>query len=277
MVIKYGDPLRREKTLKPRNERRIVGFREPFRRERGTTFGKNHVKNEDTVRRRDEERRFHEPVRTHIGQSVPSLRRDRFLVIEKDGVKRNSFFHQDGNEGQYRQNSRETIIEPTRGRVSVYVSSQNPLRDFPVTEDKVSSRPTVRSDELLDKTIPDGGRQPVEELPQTQRPERSRDGQNLPQHEPSPKGNLTERTKIIRKVHAIARELYGDVKILDGTETVPAYVYYTRRMSYNLFGKERRRELTDDEWKVLLEHLEKIYRDYVESKRIDWRKGEVDD
>ncbi|MEM4296753.1 MAG: hypothetical protein QW815_00110 [Nitrososphaerota archaeon] len=48
----------------------------------------------------------------------------------------------------------------------------------------------------------------------------------------------------------------------DEDEIVPSFVYYTRRLCHKLFGKTRRRLLTDNEWVQLLEHLERLHSTY---------------
>lgn len=70
---------------------------------------------------------------------------------------------------------------------------------------------------------------------------------------------MDSKVKKMRLCHAIARELFGEAEI-DG---MPAYVYFLKKLIFHRFGKESRKELTDDEWS----DLSTILRELVNTKR----------
>jgi hypothetical protein len=55
------------------------------------------------------------------------------------------------------------------------------------------------------------------------------------------------KTKVIRRVHALAKELWGEEKI----SGVPAYIFWTRVWAKLRYGIEKRRDLNIIQWMEL--------------------------
>lgn len=65
-----------------------------------------------------------------------------------------------------------------------------------------------------------------------------------------------DRVFLMRKVHAMARDLFGTAEI-DGA---PAYVRFLKDIILQMFRKNSRAQLTDEEWLLLCSELEKYMR-----------------
>ena len=65
-----------------------------------------------------------------------------------------------------------------------------------------------------------------------------------------------EKLRIIRRVHALAKEVWGDEKIGD----IPAYIFWTRVWAKLRYGVERRREMDLAQWLELEQWLRKLKR-----------------
>jgi len=55
------------------------------------------------------------------------------------------------------------------------------------------------------------------------------------------------KTKVIRRVHALAKEIWGEEKI----NGVPAYIFWTRVWAKLRYGIEKRRDLNIIQWMEL--------------------------
>jgi len=232
----------------------------------GMSGGEEHVKDDDSVRRRPEVSGSDEVERPHLRENdvAPNRSlRNNLLVVKKPNNKGNFPFHQDRDKFQKKEDTRKPIVETRRTGVSVNMSSENPLGDFSVSEDVVETPPTAGR-KTLNEPARQNLTQPIDKVSQRIRSSGSGDGQQLPNvsHQTTPPQTEFNRTKVIRKVHAIAKELYGSIPMRDEDEIVPSFVYYTRRLCHKLFGKTRRRLLTDTEWAQLLEHLERLHSTY---------------
>lgn len=60
-----------------------------------------------------------------------------------------------------------------------------------------------------------------------------------------------EQLEWSKKCHGVARSLFGTHRILIGDRKLVVYDYYIKEYIRNRFGKESRRELTQDEWEDL--------------------------
>lgn len=60
-----------------------------------------------------------------------------------------------------------------------------------------------------------------------------------------------EQLEWSKKCHGVARSLFGTHKILIGDRKLAVYDYYIKEYIRNRFGKESRRELTQEEWEDL--------------------------
>ena len=65
-----------------------------------------------------------------------------------------------------------------------------------------------------------------------------------------------EKLQIIRRIHAIAKEVWGDEKI----NGVPAYIFWTRVWAKLRYGVERRREMDLTQWLEMEQWLKKLKR-----------------
>jgi len=63
-----------------------------------------------------------------------------------------------------------------------------------------------------------------------------------------------EKTRIIRRVHALAKEIWGDEKIGD----TPAYIFWTRVWCKLRYGVELRRQLNIAQWLEMEEWLKNL-------------------
>lgn len=271
MVIKYShafrgsNNLRVETTEKGSIKLKVVG--EEIKGVRGISVGQQHVKDDYSVRRRDELLRKNKMGRPHLTNDLTSSLSelpDYFLVVKKTKNGRDIVFEDYGEKFEKEKDTGETVVETRRIGVSINMCSENPLRlkVGSVSEDVIETLPSAGR-EGLNETAPKHFSQPIQQLPQ---PDGTSGSGVLQKVHSTPPTEEFNRTKVIRRVHAIARELYGDVPMNDDGEIVPSYVYYTRRLSFKLFGKKKRRELSDEEWNTLLNHLLALYEDYVRLK-----------
>lgn len=70
-------------------------------------------------------------------------------------------------------------------------------------------------------------------------------------------GDLEAKRRIMRKVHRLAKEIWGEKKV----GGIPAYIFWTRVWAKIVYGVERRRELPLDGWLNMLEWLQKLRRE----------------
>jgi hypothetical protein len=65
---------------------------------------------------------------------------------------------------------------------------------------------------------------------------------------------MIDKNQIIRRVHALAKEIWGEQKI--GGE--PAYIFWTRVWAKLRYGVERRRELDVTQWLEMEQWLKSL-------------------
>lgn len=66
---------------------------------------------------------------------------------------------------------------------------------------------------------------------------------------------MSNRVKLLRQCHAIARALFGEETI----DNEPAFVYFMKSIMRQKFGKNSRRELTEEELQELAAYLQTLY------------------
>jgi hypothetical protein len=65
---------------------------------------------------------------------------------------------------------------------------------------------------------------------------------------------MPEKSQIIRRVHALAKEVWGERKIAGE----PAYLFWTRLWAKLRYGVERRRELDITQWLEMEQWLKSL-------------------
>jgi len=67
-------------------------------------------------------------------------------------------------------------------------------------------------------------------------------------------GENSRIDQLRKRCFAIGREVFGDFKI----EGKKAYDYYIKKFAKERFGKESRKDLTEEEWEEILLWLEEV-------------------
>lgn len=65
------------------------------------------------------------------------------------------------------------------------------------------------------------------------------------------------RAILWRRLHVLARKLFGSREMRDGSEVVPAYIYYTRLYARKCFGVPYRRYLSTAQLKAICDWLQR--------------------